>query len=43
MSYDWYRDSASTNNAIQHPALRVLLAVTTLSGVSTGGLVFERA
>lgn len=43
MVYDWYRDSVSTNNAIQHPALRVLLAVPTLTGFVTGGLVFERA
>lgn len=43
MTYDWYRDAVSTNSAIQHPALRVLLAVPTTMGFTTGGLVFERA
>lgn len=44
MSYEWYRDSASTANAVQHPALRVLLAVpTTEDSFAVGGLVFERA
>jgi len=44
-SYEWYRNSASTNPAVQHPALRVLLdADGNLSTVSDrGGLVFERA
>ncbi|GAB4034963.1 MAG: hypothetical protein Fur0014_00240 [Rubrivivax sp.] len=39
MFYEWYRDSASTNSAVQHPSLRVLVATT--AGLS--GLVFERA
>jgi len=44
MSYDWYRNSSSTNSGVQHPALRVLLAVPLPGGgFSTGGLVFERA
>ena len=45
MSYDWYRDSASTNAAGQHPSLRILLDRD--GDLSTtndrGGLVFERA
>lgn len=45
MHYDWYRDSSSTNSAVQHPALRILLdrdgdLATTYD---RGGLVFERA
>ena len=44
-SYDWFRDSSSTNSAAQHPALRVLLDadgdLTTVA--DRGGLVFERA
>ncbi len=40
MSYDWYRDSSSTNPATQHPALKVLIYTQAL-GFS--GLVFERA
>ena len=45
MSYDWYRDSSSTNPGVQHPALRVLLdADGDLSTIGDrGGLVFERA
>lgn len=43
MSYEWFRDSSSTNSAVQHPALRVLLAVPGLLGFTPGGLVFERA
>lgn len=44
-SYSWYRDSASTNPAVQHPVLRVLLdADGNLSTLGDrGGLVFERA
>lgn len=43
MSYDWYRDSSSTANANQHPALRVLLdADGNLNTTGDrGGLVFE--
>jgi hypothetical protein len=45
MAYDWYRDSSSTNSAVQHPVLRVLLDadgnLTTTN--DRGGLVFERA
>lgn len=44
MSYDWYRDSASTANGNQHPSLRVLLDKD--GNIATtndrGGLVFER-
>ncbi|MBL8351573.1 MAG: PEP-CTERM sorting domain-containing protein [Burkholderiaceae bacterium] len=44
MSYDWYRDSTSTANANQVPALRILLDLD--GNLSTtgdrGGLVFER-
>ncbi|RZA34156.1 MAG: hypothetical protein EOP92_17175, partial [Lysobacteraceae bacterium] len=44
MSYDWYRDSASTATSNQHPSLRVLLDkdgdLTTFG--DRGGLVFER-
>lgn len=40
LSFDWYRDSASTNNAVQHPALRLLIA--SANGTS-GYIVFERA
>jgi hypothetical protein len=36
-SYEWYRDSASTNSGVQVPSLR--LQVT--NGVNTGYLVFE--
>lgn len=45
VSYDWYRDSASTNSSVQHPALRILLdADGDLSTTNDrGGLVFERA
>lgn len=43
MTYDWYRASSSTNNANQHPALRILVDqdgdLTTLN--DRGGLVFE--
>jgi hypothetical protein len=44
MSFEWYRDGASTNPSVQHPALRVLLDRD--GNLSTtddrGGLVFER-
>lgn len=40
LSYEWYRDSSSANNAGQHPVIRLL--VETASG-ARGGLVFERA
>lgn len=43
MSYDWYRNSSSSNSAGQHPSLRVLLDLdgnlATLG--DRGGLVFE--
>jgi hypothetical protein len=45
MSYDWYRSSSSTNNAGQHPALRILLDLD--GNLNTtgdrGGLVYELA
>jgi hypothetical protein len=42
--YDWYRVGASTNPAVQHPALRVLLDRDGDLGTlhDRGGLVFER-
>jgi len=44
MSYDWYRNSTSTNSAVQHPALRILLDMDgNLATPDRGGLVFERA
>jgi hypothetical protein len=45
LSYDWYRDSVSTNGAVQMPSLRILLdADGDLSTIGDrGGLVFERA
>jgi len=45
MRYDWYRDSASTNNAAQHPVLRILLDRDGKLNTTDdrGGLVFERA
>lgn len=45
MSYDWYRDSSSTANAAQHPALRILLDADgdLATTGDRGGLVFERA
>jgi len=45
MSYDWYRNSTSTNNAVQHPALRILLDLdgNLATTGDRGGLVFERA
>ena len=43
--YEWYRVGTSSNPAVQHPALRVLLDrdgdLSTIS--DRGGLVFERA
>lgn len=45
MSYEWYRDSASTNSAVQHPALRILLdrdGNLATTG-DRGGLVYEAA
>lgn len=44
MGYEWYRDSASNNPSVQHPALRILLdADGNLSTTGDrGGLVFER-
>ena len=42
--YDWYRDSSSTNPAVQHPALRVLVDLDgNLMTPDRAGLVFERA
>lgn len=45
MSYDWYRNSSSTNSAVQHPAMRVLLDLDgNLATTSDrGGLVYEKA
>jgi len=45
MSYDWYRNSSSTNSNVQHPALRVLLDLdgNLNTNGDRGGLVFERA
>lgn len=43
--YDWYRVGTSTNPAVQHPALRVLLDLdgNPLTPGDRAGLVFERA
>lgn len=43
--YEWYRVGTSTNPAVQHPALRVLLDLdgNLLTVGDRGGLVFERA
>ncbi|WP_019013716.1 PEP-CTERM sorting domain-containing protein [Elioraea tepidiphila] len=42
--YEWYRDGTSTNPAVQHPALRVLLDLDgNLLTNDRAGLVFERA
>lgn len=38
--FDWYRSSTSTNNAVQHPSLR--LQVISQDGSQFGYLVFER-
>jgi len=45
LGYDWYRDSTSTNSAVQHPALRILVdADGDLNTTGDrGGLVFEQA
>lgn len=45
MSYDWYRSSSSTNNAVQHPAMRVLLDLdgNLATTGDRGGLVYELA
>ncbi len=45
LSYEWYRDAVSTNSAVQHPVIRILLdADGDLSTTGDrGGLVFERA
>ncbi len=45
MSYDWYRDSTSTNPLTQHPALRILIdADGDLATTNDRGyLIFERA
>jgi hypothetical protein len=45
LSYDWYRDSASTNSAPQHPALRILIDAdgNLATTGDRGGLVFELA
>ncbi|MFN4241803.1 MAG: hypothetical protein ACK4PI_01045 [Tepidisphaerales bacterium] len=45
LGYDWYRNSTSSNSAVQHPAYRILLDADgdlTTTG-DRGGLVFERA
>lgn len=43
MSYDWYRNSSSSNSAGQHPSLRVLLDMdgNLQTTGDRGGLVFE--
>ncbi|MCU0316168.1 MAG: PEP-CTERM sorting domain-containing protein [Fimbriimonadaceae bacterium] len=41
LSYDWYRDGSSTNDAIQHPALR--LYIVDPATFAMGYIVFERA
>lgn len=45
LSYEWYRDSSSTNSAVQHPVIRILVdADGDLSTTGDrGGLVFEQA
>ncbi|MCS6831612.1 MAG: PEP-CTERM sorting domain-containing protein, partial [bacterium] len=45
LSYRWYRDSSSTNPAVQHPAVRILLDLdgNPLTPLDRAGLVFERA
>lgn len=45
MQYDWYRDSSSTNSAVQHPSLRILLDLdgNLATTGDRGGLVFEAA
>jgi hypothetical protein len=45
MSYDWYRAGTSTNPAVQHPALRILIdADGNLAPTGDRGyLIFERA
>jgi len=44
LSYEWYRSSASTNSAGQHPVLRLLLDADGNLGTTgdRGGLVFEQ-
>lgn len=44
MSYDWYRNSTSTNNAIQQPSLRVLIDVDGNLATTNdrSALIFER-
>lgn len=43
MSYSWYRDGSSTNPALQHPVLRVLVDAdgNLATTADRGGLVFE--
>lgn len=45
LSYWWYRDGSSTNPAVQHPVVRVLLDLDgdPLTPLDRAGLVFERA
>jgi len=45
MFYEWYRAGTSTNPAVQHPALRVLLDLDgdLSTPLDRAGLVFERA
>lgn len=45
LKYDWYRDSSSTNDPLQHPVVRILVdADGDLSTIGDrGGLVFELA
>ncbi len=41
LSYDWYRDSVSTNSNVQHPSLRLILSNPSTNALSY--LIFERA
>lgn len=45
LSYEWYRDSASSNSAVQHPVVRLLVDADGDLGTTDdrGGLVFEQA
>ena len=45
LGYDWYRDAVSTNSAVQHPALRILVDADgdLNTTADRGGLVFEQA
>lgn len=43
VSYEWYRDAASTNSSVQHPALRILIDAdgNLATTGDRGGLVYE--